>query len=41
MCYPDDPDGPDEISETPWRMWPDTSVFPFHYPHPVTGEWVR
>jgi hypothetical protein len=39
--YPEDPDGPDAISDGDWRMWPDTSVFPFHYPHPVTGEWVR
>jgi hypothetical protein len=41
VCYPDDPDGPDEITESDWRMWPDTRVFPFHYPHPVTGRWVE
>ncbi len=38
--YPEDPDGPDEISDSDWRMWPDTRVLPFHYPHPVTGRWV-
>jgi SnoaL-like domain len=39
--YPEDPDGPDEIGDGDWRMWPDTRVLPFHYPHPVTGRWVR
>jgi len=38
--HPEDPDGPDEIADEDWRMWPDTRVLPFHYPHPVTGEWV-
>jgi hypothetical protein len=41
VCYPEDPDGPDEISQEGWRMWPDASVLPFHYQHPVTGRWVR
>ncbi|TMC13293.1 MAG: nuclear transport factor 2 family protein [Chloroflexi bacterium] len=40
VCYPEDPDGPDEIAADDWRMWPDTRVLPFHYPHPVTGQWV-
>jgi hypothetical protein len=22
-------------------LWPDTDVVPFHYPHPVTGKWVK
>lgn len=38
-CYPDDPHGPDELDES-WRMFPDMRLFDFHYPHPVTGEWV-
>ncbi|WP_279303132.1 hypothetical protein [Hyphococcus luteus] len=25
------------LKETP-RVWPETRVVPFHYPHPVTGE---
>jgi hypothetical protein len=41
VCYPENPDGPDEISDEDWRMWPETRVLPFHYPHPVTGEWVK
>jgi hypothetical protein len=40
-CYPENPDGPDEITDSDWRMWPDTRVMPFHYPHPVTGRWVE
>lgn len=37
--YPDDPSGPDELEDT-WRMFPDMRLFDFHYPHPITGEWV-
>lgn len=40
-CHPEDPDGPDEIDAEAWSMWPDTSVLPFHYEHPVTGRRVR
>jgi len=34
-----DPLGPDELYEDKW-LWPDTHTVPFHYPHPITGEWV-
>jgi SnoaL-like protein len=38
-AFPEDPFGPDEIVTEPQPvMWPDTSVLPFHYAHPVTGE---
>jgi len=38
--FPDDPKGPDEITTSTPRTWPDNTVVPFHYPHPVTGkEW--
>ncbi|KAG9235929.1 SnoaL-like domain-containing protein [Amylocarpus encephaloides] len=32
--------GPDELVEG-FMLWPDTRVVPFHYPHPVTGEFVK
>ncbi len=35
--FPDDPRGPDELTEPPPR-WPQQSIMPFHYPHPVTGK---
>ncbi len=35
--YPDDPRGPDALVEPPPR-WPQQSIVPFHYPHPVTGK---
>ena len=36
--YPDDPYGPDELTDyTPLR-WPEHEVLPFHCSHPVTGE---
>lgn len=35
--YPDDPAGPDELLEGAPILWPNTDVFAFHYPHPVTG----
>jgi hypothetical protein len=39
--YPENPNGPDELMpETP-KFWPDTRSVPFHYPHPVTGKWVK
>jgi len=37
--YPKNPWGPDELEDPPPTLWPDTDVFPFHYPHPITGEW--
>ncbi|MGH3165112.1 MAG: nuclear transport factor 2 family protein [Trebonia sp.] len=40
VTYPEDPYGPDELLENPPRLWPDTTTFPFHYRHPVTGEEV-
>ena len=37
--YPEDPIGPDALATEPYRvLWPDTSVVPFHYVHPVTGK---
>lgn len=37
---PDNPHAPDELITEPRPvLWPDTAVFPFHYPHPVTGKW--
>ncbi len=38
--FPDDPNGPDELLADPPRLWPDTTTFPFHYRHPVTGRQV-
>jgi len=39
--YPENPTGPDELMpETP-KFWPETRSVPFHYPHPVTGKWVK
>jgi carotenoid cleavage dioxygenase len=36
--YPEDPQGPDRIVETPFKPWPETPLVPFHYRHPVTGK---
>jgi hypothetical protein len=37
--YPEDPTGPDVIApEAHRRLWPETPLVPFHYPHPVTGK---
>jgi SnoaL-like domain len=38
--YPEDPLGPEELLENP-MLWPDTRVVPFHYTHPVTGEYTK
>jgi hypothetical protein len=38
--YPQDPRGPDELRPTP-RRWPEQFIVPFHYPHPVTGKWLK
>lgn len=35
--YPENPTGPDEYVPFP-KIWPNTFITPFHYPHPVTGE---
>ena len=35
--WPENPLGPDELLENPYRPWPETWLLPFHYPHPVTG----
>jgi hypothetical protein len=36
--YPEDPLGPDELSQEKQVLWPDTDNLPFHYSHPVTGK---
>ena len=36
--WPENPIGPDEILKEMPYSWPETSVVPFHYPHPVTGK---
>ncbi|MFC7405652.1 nuclear transport factor 2 family protein [Georgenia alba] len=38
--YPEDPLGPDELLDDGYEFFPNTQVFPFHYPHPVTGREV-
>jgi hypothetical protein len=40
VTYPEDPYGPDELLADAPRLWPDTTTFPFHYKHPVTGKEV-
>jgi hypothetical protein len=40
VTYPEDPYGPDELLQDAPRLWPDTTTFPFHYRHPVTGQSV-
>jgi hypothetical protein len=39
--YPESPIGPDELLAVTPKFWPDTRVVAFHYPHPVTGKWVK
>ena len=36
--YPDDPYGPDELTEIKPLLWPEHEVLPFHCEHPVTGK---
>ncbi len=36
--YPENPIGPDELTDAPKPLWPHTQIVPFHYPHPVTKE---
>jgi len=35
--YPEDPGGPDELTDRKAHFWPETPVVPFHYPHPTSG----
>lgn len=35
--FPEDPGGPDELTDRTPAFWPETPIVPFHYPHPVTG----
>lgn len=35
--FPDDPGGPDALSDRVPAFWPETPIVDFHYPHPVTG----
>ena len=37
-AYPEDPLGPDEVVMSDSKFWPDTTLVPFHYLHPVTGQ---
>jgi len=39
--FPENPKGPDEIVSAPAPRWPSQGIHPFHYPHPVTGEWIK
>lgn len=39
--YPEDPNGPDELTSRRASFWPETDVVPFHYPHPVTGKPIK
>lgn len=41
MTFPQDPLGPDELTTKQTSIWPETSVLPFHYPHPVTGNPIQ
>ena len=36
--FPDDPNGPDELTREVPRVWPKTRTVPFHYKHPVNGR---
>ena len=40
-AYPEDPLGPDAIVPSDSKFWPETSLVPFHYPHPVTGKPIK
>ncbi len=40
--YPEDPNGPDELTDRVPGFWPETPIVDFHYNHPVTGKpWIR
>jgi len=36
--FPEDPGGPDELTDREPNFWPETPIVDFHYPHPVTGK---
>ena len=36
--YPEDSRGPDLLKPDPVKHWPEATMVPFHYPHPVTGQ---
>lgn len=38
--FPEDPIGPDEIIDDGFELFPSAELFPFHYPHPITGQTV-
>ena len=38
VTFPEDPQGPDELVEEPFQLWPHTKTVPFHHVHPVTGR---
>jgi hypothetical protein len=39
--YPEDPIGPDELTDYKPVLWPEHDVLPFHCPHPVTGKPIK
>jgi hypothetical protein len=39
--YPEDPLGPDAAVDNEAGFWPETTLVPFHYPHPVTGKPIK
>ncbi|MDB5662519.1 MAG: hypothetical protein JWN59_857 [Sphingomonas bacterium] len=40
--YPEDPGGPDQLTDRVPGFWPETPLVDFHYNHPVTGKpWIR
>ena len=42
MTYPEDPHGPDKVSNYNCRPWPYVGITPpMHYPHPVTGDYIH
>jgi SnoaL-like domain len=41
VTFPQDPQGPDELTSKRAIFWPETDVIPFHYPHPVTGKPIK
>jgi len=39
--FPEDPNGPDELTSRRASFWPENEVVPFHYLHPVTGKPIK
>jgi carotenoid cleavage dioxygenase len=39
--YPEDPLGPDAAVANEAGFWPETTLVPFHYAHPVTGKPIK